>query len=135
MIQIRDIDHVVLRIVDLGAMMKFYCDVLGCTVDRINDDIGLVQLRAGRCQIDLVPVSGPIGATGGAAPGREGRNLDHFCVRVEPFDADAIRRHLAAHGIAAGAIEQRYGAEGEGPSMYVTDPEGNVVELKGPPNA
>ena len=94
-----------------------------------------MQLRAGRALIDLVPVDGPLGRAGGAPPGREGRNLDHFCLRVEPFDEAALRTHLAAHGVAAGALERRYGAEGEGPSIYVSDPEGNVVELKGPPDA
>jgi catechol 2,3-dioxygenase-like lactoylglutathione lyase family enzyme len=92
----------------------------------------LVQLRAGRSLIDLVPVDGKLGRAGGAAPGVEGRNLDHFCFRVEPFDEAAIRRQLDAHGVAAGPVESRYGAEGVGPSLYVTDPEGNVVELKGP---
>ena len=85
--------------------------------------------------IDLVPVGGKLGRAGGAPPGREGRNMDHFCLRVEPFDEPAIRAHLARHGIEAGPVEQRFGAEGEGPSIYLTDPEGNVVELKGPPAA
>lgn len=132
MIRIREIDHLVLRVVDLERMLAFYCGVLGCTVERRQDAIGLVQLRAGRCLLDLVPVTGRLGQAGGAAPGREGRNLDHFCFRVEPFDEEVIRRHLEAHGVEAGPIEQRYGAEGVGPSMYITDPEGNVVELKGP---
>ena len=132
MIPIRDIDHLVLRVVDLEAMLRFYCDVLGCTVERRQDELGLIQLRAGRSMLDLVPVDGKIGRAGGAPPGREGRNLDHFCLRVEPFDADAIRGELQAHGIAAGPVEMRYGAEGRGPSMYLSDPEGNVVELKGP---
>lgn len=134
MIRISDIDHVVLRVVDLDRMLGFYRDVLGCPVERRLDEIGLVQLRAGGALIDLVPVSGMLGAMGGAPPGKEGRNMDHFCVRVEPFDADAIRRHLEAHGIAAGKVESRSGARGIGPSIYVTDPEGNVVELKGPPD-
>ena len=95
--------------------------------------MGLVQLRAGRSLLDLVPVAGKLGAEGGAAPGKEGRNLDHFCFRVEPFDARAIRERLDKHGITVGEVVSRYGAEGEGPSMYITDPEGNVVELKGPP--
>jgi hypothetical protein len=69
-----------------------------------------------------------------AASGAEGRNLDHFCLRVEPFDEAAIRSHLETHGVAAGSVESRYGAEGEGPSMYLTDLEGNVIELKGPPS-
>ena len=133
MIRIRELDHLVLRIVDLPAMLDFYAGVLGCTVERRVDSIGLVQLRAGRSLIDLVPVTGELGRAGGAAPGREGRNLDHFCLRVEPFDEAAIRAHLRAHGIEAGPLAQRYGAEGDGPSLYLQDPEGNTVELKGPP--
>lgn len=133
MLSIRDIDHVVLRVVDLPAMLAFYCDVLGCAVERRVDDLGLVQLRAGRSLIDLVPVDSPLGRIGGAPPGRGGRNMDHFCVRVEPFDERAIRRHLAGHGVEAGHTESRYGAEGQGPSIYISDPEENVVELKGPP--
>jgi catechol 2,3-dioxygenase-like lactoylglutathione lyase family enzyme len=93
-----------------------------------------VQLRAGNSLLDLVPVDGKLGSAGGAAPAAEGRNLDHFCFRVDPFDEAAIRRHLQAHEVAAGPLESRYGAEGAGPSIYVTDPEGNVVELKGPPD-
>ena len=130
--QLRQIDHVVLRIADLSASLAFYTRVLGCTIDKRQDEIGLVQLRAGRSLIDLVPVTGRLGMAGGSPPGQEARNLDHFCLRVEPFDEAAIRSHLATQGVQAGPLEARYGAEGEGPSMYVTDPEGNVVELKGP---
>lgn len=132
-IQVREIDHIVLRVRDLDAMLRFYGEVLGCAVERRQDAIGLVQLRAGRSMLDLVPVSGKLGAMGGAPPGREGRNLDHFCFRVEPFDEAAIRATLAAHGIEAGPTAPRFGAEGEGPSIYINDPEGNTVELKGPP--
>ena len=133
MIRIREIDHLVWRVVDLDAMLRFYGEALGCPIERRQDSIGLVQLRAGSSLIDLVPVDGKLGRAGGAAPGPEGRNLDHFCLRVDPFDEAAIRSQLAKHGYAAGPVEQRNGAEGEGPSIYVTDPEGNVVELKGPP--
>ena len=135
MIRIADIDHLVLRVVDLPRMLHFYGEVLGCTVERRQDTIGLVQLRAGRSMIDLVPVDGKLGRAGGAAPGPEGRNVDHFCLRVDPFDEAGIRAHLQAHGVAAGPTEPRYGAQGEGPSIYLSDPEGNVVELKGPPSA
>ncbi len=133
MIHIREIDHIVLRVVDLDAVLTFYCDVLGCSIERRQDEIGLVQLRAGRSLIDLVTIDGKLGREGGAAPGREGRNVDHFCFRVEPFDEADIRRRLAEHGVEAGTVESRYGAEGEGPSMYLVDPEGNTIELKGPP--
>lgn len=135
MIRPREIDHLVLRVRDVDAMIAFYVGTLGCTLERRRDDIGLVQLRAGRSLIDLVPVSGKLGREGGAAPGREGRNLDHLCLRVEPFDGEAIRAFLAARGVEAGPLEQRFGAQGEGPSIYVGDPEGNTVELKGPPAA
>lgn len=127
------LDHLVLRVRELDTMLAFYCGALGCTVERRQDQIGLVQLRAGAALIDLVPVDGPLGRAGGAAPGREARNLDHFCLRIAPFDEAHIRRRLAAHGVEAGPVESRYGAEGEGPSIYLDDPEGNVVELKGPP--
>jgi catechol 2,3-dioxygenase-like lactoylglutathione lyase family enzyme len=134
-IAIREIDHIVLRVVDLARMLQFYGDVLGCREVRRQDEIGLVQLRAGRSMVDLIPIDGKLGAAGGAAPGREGRNVDHFCFRVEPFDEAAIRAHLAAHGIEAGPAASRFGAEGEGPSIYLQDPEGNTIELKGPPAA
>src|SRR5262245_20099059 len=124
------IDHLVLRVVDLDRMLRFYCDALGCTMEKRQDDIGLIQLRAGNSLIDLVPIDGKLGRAGGAAPGKEGRNLDHLCLRVEPFDEPAIREQLSRHGYTAGPVEQRYGAEGAGPSIYVNDPEGNVVELK-----
>jgi catechol 2,3-dioxygenase-like lactoylglutathione lyase family enzyme len=133
MIHIREIDHIVLRVTDLQRMLHFYCEVLGCPVEKRQEEIGLIQVRAGSSLIDLVPVDGKLGRMGGAAPGAEGRNMDHFCLRVEPFDADAIRAHLSAHGVQAGKVESRYGAEGEGPSIYISDPENNVVELKGPP--
>ncbi|MEK8031141.1 VOC family protein [Ideonella sp. DXS29W] len=132
-IRVREIDHVVLRVIDLDRMLRFYTEVLGCQVERRQEEIGLVQLRAGRSMVDLVPVDGRLGLRGGAAPGREGRNVDHLCFRVDPFDADEIHAHLAAHGVQGGPVESRYGAEGEGPSIYLDDPEGNTVELKGPP--
>lgn len=132
MFQILGIDHIVLRVADMDRMLAFYCGALGCVVERREDKIGLVQLRAGSALIDLVPVDSELGRPGGAAPGLEGRNLDHFCLRLEPFEADAIRDHLALHGIEAGPLKSRYGAEGVGSSIYIEDPEGNVVELKGP---
>jgi len=128
------LDHVVLRVRDTAAMVAFYCEVLGCRVERRQDEIGLVQLRAGDSLIDLVDVEGKIGRLGGAAPGEQGRNMDHLCLRAEPFDRDAIAAHLAAHGARVGDFGSRYGAEGEGPSQYLFDPEGNMVELKGPPD-
>ena len=132
MIKLREIDHIVLRVVDLVKMVRFYTSVLGCTIEKRQEAIGLIQLRAGSSLVDLVPVDGKLGKMGGAAPGKEGRNVDHFCFRVEDFDEAAILAHLKAAGVPAGPAESRYGAEGEGPSIYINDPEGNTVELKGP---
>jgi len=132
MISIRDIDHLVLRVRDIEAMRRFYCDVLGATHVAWRPEFGMSHLKVGRAMIDLVTVDGKLGKAGGAAPGREGRNLDHLCLRVEPFDQDAIVAHLERHGVGVGEIRRRYGAEGNGISIYVTDPEGNTVELKGP---
>jgi glyoxylase I family protein len=122
-ISIRGLDHVVLRVRQLEPMLRFYCNVLGCSEERRVESVGLVQLRAGNSLIDLVPGL------------REGVNMDHFCLRIETFDESAIRSHLQVHGIPAGEVATRYGAEGYGPSLYLKDPEGNVVELKGPPQA
>ena len=132
---VRQLDHLVLRVRDLEAMCAFYCDVLGCREERRQDAIGLLQLRAGASLIDLVTIEGKLGRMGGAAPGTEGRNVDHFCLRVEPFDREAVLAHLQAHAVRIGEFGSRYGAEGEGPSQYLFDPEGNLVELKGPPDA
>ncbi|HJV62663.1 MAG TPA: VOC family protein [Albitalea sp.] len=130
---IQHLDHLVLRVLDAERMLAFYRDVLGCALERRDDRIGLIQLRAGRSLIDLVPIDGRLGRAGGAAPGREGRNLDHFCLRIEPFDDAALRAHLGAHQVEVGESGSRYGADGEGPSIYLRDPEGNTIELKGPP--
>ena len=132
--RILGIDHVVIRSPDPARLERFYVGVLGCAVEKRQEAIGLTQLRAGRSLIDLVDVAGPLGREGGAPPGAEGRNMDHVCLRVDPFDGEALRAFLAAEGLAPGEVVQRYGAEGSGPSIYLPDPEGNVVELKGPPN-
>jgi catechol 2,3-dioxygenase-like lactoylglutathione lyase family enzyme len=133
-IRIEGLDHVVLRVADVERSLRFYCGVLGCAVERRSEALGLHQLRAGRSLIDLVAVDSPLGRAGGPPPG-PGRNVDHVAVRLAVFDEPALRAHLAAHGVEPGDVGQRYGAEGMGPSMYVRDPDGNVVELKGPPAA
>ena len=132
MINISAIDHVVFRVSDLETVARFYVEVLGARWEKKQEEIGLYQLRVGTALIDLVPVDGKLGAMGGAAPGEEGRNVDHVCFRVFPWDGEAILAHLRQHGVAA-EIVSRYGAEGTGPSIYLTDPEGNNLELKGPP--
>ena len=128
-------DHIVLRIVDKEKMVAFYRDVLGCPVDWDRPELGMTHVRVGSALIDLVTVDGKLGKAGGAAPGVEGRNLDHFCLAIRPFDPQAVRTHLEAHGVTIVDEGDRYGAEGHGLSIYILDPEGNTVELKGPSEA
>jgi glyoxylase I family protein len=128
------IDHIVLKVHDVARMRAFYCEVLGCTLEREQPELGLTQLRAGASLIDLVSRSGRLGAGGPPGPGH---NLEHFCLRVTPFDEARLSAWLGAHGVTARDPGVRYGAQGEGRSLYLEDPEGNRVELKGelPPDA
>ena len=118
--EILALDHVVLRVANPARLTRFYCDVL-------------TQLRAGVSLVDLIAVDGELGRAGGAAPGKTRRNMDHLCLRIEPFDTNALVAHLVSNGVAVGEIKSRFGADGYGPSLYISDPEGNVIELKGPP--
>ena len=132
--EIHGIDHVVLRCTDVAAMLQFYCDVLGCTVAKNNEKLRLIHLRAGTAMIDLVEGSDSAGGAtpDGVEPGADRRNMDHFCLRIDPFDVERLRAHLRSHGLEPGEVRTRFGAEGDGPSFYVQDPQGNRVELKGP---
>jgi glyoxylase I family protein len=122
MLRIRGIDHVVLSVRNIDVMRRFYCDVLGAEHVAWRPELRLSHLRAGSAMIDLVIAEAP----------SSGRNMDHFCLRIEPFDEPAILAHLRRHGVAVGEVRRRFGAEGNGISIYLTDPEGNTVELKGP---
>jgi glyoxylase I family protein len=124
------IDHVVLRVRELDSAIAFYTDVIGCTVERRQDEIGLVQLRAGSSLIDLISVDGALGRAGGAAPAESGRNMDHLCLRIADFDVARVRDHLVRHGVEMGEIGLRYGASGEALSIYLRDPDGNGLELR-----
>lgn len=123
-LKVKGLDHVVLRVADIDRAIAFYEEVLGLHVERRLAEIGLVQLRAGTAMIDLVPRT---------EDEDEGRNMDHFAVQIEQMDVPALTAHLKRHGIDPGEVRRRYGAEGYGSSIYITDPDGNTVELKGRP--
>lgn len=127
------IDHVVLRTTREAEMVAFYCDVLGCSRERdLPRAVGLIQLRAGTSLIDIVPVDSELGRLGGKPPSQDGRNLEHFCLSLADIDEEGLLAHLASHGIDGGEPARRYGATGFSRSVYINDPEGNVVELKLP---
>jgi catechol 2,3-dioxygenase-like lactoylglutathione lyase family enzyme len=121
MLKLRGIDHVVLRVRDIDVMRRFYCDVLGAEHVAYRPEFGMSHLRVGDAMIDLVEREGSSGV-----------NMDHLCLRVGPFDQAELVSYLKDKGVAVGDIRNRFGAEGNGVSIYLTDPEGNTVELKGP---
>ncbi|POA46071.1 VOC family virulence protein [Pseudomonas sp. MPR-ANC1] len=129
---IQHIDHIVLRVADLQRSIDFYAKVFGAEVVKHNEPLGLVHLRAGTSMIDLVDLAGELGRKGGGAAGVERRNVDHFCLRIAPFDEGALTAHLQSHGLNVEKAATRFGAEGYGLSLYCFDPDGNQVELKGP---
>jgi len=135
MIELSGLDHVVFRTTKLPEMLHFYCDVLGCTLERtLSDEQGLTQLRAGDSLIDLVTVYSELGRAGGKPPSQDGRNVDHVCLRVRAVPESLILAWLDGHKIPHSDFEIRYGADGFGRSIYLDDPEGNVIELRTPAN-
>ena len=124
MFSVLGLDHVVLAVADKERAIAFYTEVLGCAVEREVESIGLVQLRAGNSLIDIVPADSCTLAN---------QNMDHFCLRIEPFNVEELVEHFDRYAIKIGEPARRYGAEGYGQSVYLQDPDGNCVELKGPP--
>jgi glyoxylase I family protein len=131
MIRIRKVDHLVLRSAHVPAMVRFYCDVLGCRVEReLPPATGLTQLRAGDALIDIVAADSELGRVGGGPPTPTENNLDHFCLQLEAIGQDELLAWLRSHGVDSGGFQTRYGADGFGPSVYIRDPDGNTVELR-----
>lgn len=122
------IDHVVIATSNLPAMLNFYQDILGCRLERTVTEIGLFQMRAGTAMIDLLKIDGRAADRGGTL-----RNMDHVCLTLKEWDVPALEAHLNRYDVNIGSPERRYGALGFGPSIYLKDPDGNTVELKGPP--
>jgi catechol-2,3-dioxygenase len=130
-LKVLGIDHIVLRTTKLDEMLKFYTEVLGCTIERETPkETGLTQLRAGEALIDLVTVNSKLGALGGGAPTKTERNVDHFCLQIKSMPEQDILNHLEKNAIEVGEFASRYGAQGLGNSIYIQDPEGNGVELR-----
>ena len=131
MITVAGIDHIVLRTSRLAQMLIFYRDILGCEIERESaPETGLTQLRAGNALIDLVVVDSELGKAGGGNPTLTENNMDHFCLQIHPLSESDVITYLESHQIEAGEFARRYGAGGYGRSLYINDPEGNVVELR-----
>jgi len=127
-LKVTEIDHVVIRCRDQNRAYDFYTRVLGLGEERRIAQIGLIQLRAGRSMIDLVPAKDPRVETG--------LNVDHVCIGIEAGDMNEVAAYLRRESVEVmGEPATRYGARGVGLSIYVRDPEGNVIELKQMPPA
>ncbi|MEX0964941.1 MAG: VOC family protein [Pseudohongiellaceae bacterium] len=125
------IDHLVLRTDRYQELITFYCDVLGCVLEReTSAEMGLTQLRAGNSLIDIVDVDGELGKAGGAAPSEKGNNVDHFCLQIDAFDEEELKAYLRGCGVKVDDFQDRYGAQGMGRSIYLKDIAGNTVELR-----
>lgn len=131
MIEITAIDHIVLRTIHLDLMVHFYCEILGCKIEReLPEKFGLTQLRAGNALIDLITVDSQLGKVGGGPPTATENNVDHFCLQIMPVAELDITQHLNSFGIDTDEFTERYGAQGFGNSIYIKDPDGNTVELR-----
>jgi catechol 2,3-dioxygenase-like lactoylglutathione lyase family enzyme len=120
-VQVAGLDHVVLRCTDVERTLAWYRDVLGLAPERVD------EWRKGTVPFPSVRVDG--GTIIDLLPGRrDGENVDHVCLVVEPTDLDALAAS-GAFDVVSGP-GRRFGARGDGTSLYVLDPEGNVVELR-----
>lgn len=126
------VDHVVFLVRDMDRALAFYEGVLNCRPGFHYPALGMVQVWFGSALIVLWDITDP-GAAAAVPPVQGGRNVDHVCLACGPFDHDALRAHLAAHGVAIEREANHGGARGMGASFYVRDPDGNKIEIKGPP--
>jgi glyoxylase I family protein len=130
MIKPKGIDHIVLRTEQYHELIDFYCNVIGCSLERSKDGLGLTHLRAGNALIDIVDVNGELGKRGGDAPDDMGNNIDHFCLQIAPRGEQELQDYLKSCGVIYGEFQDRYGAQGMGRSLYIKDIVGNNLELR-----
>jgi len=129
-VTVTGLDHLVLVTADIDRSLDFYCNLLGLEGDRVDEwragDVPFPSVRIDATTIiDLFPPS----MVDGGADATPSRNLDHFCVTVEPTDLAA----LAASGrvdVVRGPQDGLFGAQGFATSLYIADPDGNTVELR-----
>lgn len=127
---LQTIDHVVIRAVNAAELVAFYVNAIGCKLAWDRPDLGLTHLEAGDAMVDIISIDGALGSKGVSPAEGPGRNVDHVCLRIAPFDYDALRVHFETFGIAIDPPQPRFGAQGRGLSIYLTDPEGNGIEFK-----
>ncbi len=127
--QLQGIDHIVLRTSNVERLVEFYHGVLGAQLERVLDEEGLYQLRAGSALIDILSTEGSLDS--GGEPNYEQSPLAHVCLQITAASEQAVFRHLRRCNVMQPLkFETRYGATGFGRSVYILDPDGNTLELK-----
>lgn len=121
----------VLIVSDLARSLAFYRDVLGLEVDRRRDDLRMIHMRAGSSLVDLQEADARVRSHDAGSGPKATHNLDHLCLKIADFDAETARAELIQLGISVGEMDVRYGASGHGQSLYLQDPDGNGLELRG----
>ena len=122
MFKVMGLDHIVLKTDKINTMLEFYCQILGCQIEKTQPDFRLTQLRAGINMLDIIEVDD--------APAGNQHNLDHFCLQINPFDYENLKQYFDSKGINIYRYGKRIGAQGIGYSFYLKDPQGNELELK-----
>ena len=121
MLQVRGMDHIVLVVADVERSLAWYCGELGLGGERVEEwRRGEVFFPSVRVDEDTV-IDLLVGE-------RDGRNLDHVCLVIEPTDLDAVK--ASGRFRVVDGPGPRWGARGTGMSIYVLDPDDNVVELR-----
>ena len=120
-VTVTGIDHIVLLVADIDRSLAFYVETLGLAPVRVDayrrGEVFFPSVRVDATTIiDLFP----------GVP--DGKNVDHFCLVVEPLDLVALA-HSGRVDVVSGPSEL-FGAQGQGWGLYVRDPDGHVVELR-----
>jgi glyoxylase I family protein len=124
-LEIDGIDHVVLQVTNVERSLQFYVGVLGMSLERVIEDLGIYQVRCGRNLIDLVALP-----PGSVLAEKSQRGLDHVCLHVRG-DMTRIFEYLKENDVELGSpLRELYGATGFGTSVYVFDPDRHMIELK-----
>ena len=130
LVTITEMDHIVLRVSDVEASLSFYSEILGLPVERVD------QWRAGEVRFPSVRLNADtiidLFASDQEPIGKEGaKNQDHYCMVIEPTDMEALKAEFEAIGVEIQAGPgKRWGSHGDGISLYIYDPDDNVVELR-----